>query len=1147
MKQKRIVSFFVAICLLFATVPTFGLSAFAAGNWQEDSAAIRQRIEIVNQTDETFYNAPVLVKIDSTQISSKDSIRFYANGGNQELPFEIETWNPTGTSSVWVKIPTVADGDTTTIFGYYNGDKTATASSDVWDDHYVLVEHFANADISMDSTGTKKGSLIGKLTTKESTMGTGAVFSGQQKIVYDALLSGEDAFTISAVVEATKVGSYVGIATRDKNGGTKDGDTYFLGINGGSKKFLGRFYGTKANKDISTAYTSGYHVLTLTYTGTKLSLYVDGVLKTSADISGGTVDETYSTPLTLGAYSDEELMNTFEGLYDEVQLSTTATSDDWETFRNANYRGTCVSAGPIESRNGELVFTIASPTEESEVEAGMVTVTGYVNKDAKIFYSLNDGDSIFASSVQAGSYSFTIPVYSLGQQKVGFTAENTTNPSDNQSLTRNFKVVDTVAPSQPILSDGSKDGILSFGSATLSAQISQAEEEITNVDFYQQTAITLNKENTIVRQGSSLASLPAAIVPTSGTESENFTPITTGDDANPYQIYTITLNEEQQAAKSFHLIWKGSSDRQVGAYVYDYSQYQWTLLGTGSGEQTVIEMEIKNNGVLKDGKLSVLIWRGLNESLANRDSYIPETDEYDFNLMWTSDTQFYAQNANDTEMMTQQFQWVIDNFDKLKSTMFLHTGDLVNVAEQEGQWKNIDAAYKLVEEAGVPYAVVTGNHDLGASDYYSKYFPVSRLSKNNQYFMGTKDNNYYYTFEESGAKFLVLCLDMRWQKSDIEWANNVLKQYPDYFGILLVHDYLTVNGDVEMGSSYADVRMLHDELVAVNDNIQLILCGHNHGVNTNLEYFGDRAVYSVLADYQSLPRGGLGYMRMLKFDVENDLIYVNTYSPYEDKTEYFTDKQADKAGLYQKNKDEFVIQTELGGSGTRTLTTSGLSMTADTASPIGKTVTVKGTGTAEIVWSGLEAGKTYSWFAVLTDLAGNETKTALQTFTVATDCTALNDIIAEAQGYTDLDEYTTESVQAFTTALNAALAIDENASQTEINEAVLNLRKAIDGLQLKAHVHAAKKVERKEPTSTESGNIEYWYCEACGKYFADEALTKELSKEEILLLPTGTNGDNSENVPGTGDQSGAVLNMALILSSVLLVSIVIKRKNFSEK
>ena len=64
MKQKRIVSFFVAICLLFATVPTFGLSAFATGNWQEDSAAIRQRIEIVNPTDETFYNAPVLVKID---------------------------------------------------------------------------------------------------------------------------------------------------------------------------------------------------------------------------------------------------------------------------------------------------------------------------------------------------------------------------------------------------------------------------------------------------------------------------------------------------------------------------------------------------------------------------------------------------------------------------------------------------------------------------------------------------------------------------------------------------------------------------------------------------------------------------------------------------------------------------------------------------------------------------------------------------------------------------------------------------------------------------------------------------------------------------------------------------------------------------
>lgn len=42
--------------------------------------------------------------------------------------------------------------------------------------------------------------------------------------------------------------------------------------------------------------------------------------------------------------------------------------------------------------------------------------------------------------------------------------------------------------------------------------------------------------------------------------------------------------------------------------------------------------------------------------------------------------------------------------------------------------------------------------------------------------------------------------------------------------------------------------------------------------------------------------------------------------------------------------------------------------------------------------------------------------------------------------------------------------------------------------------HKAEKTEAKEPTETEAGNIAYWYCERCGKYFKDEALTQEITK-----------------------------------------------------
>ena len=42
-------------------------------------------------------------------------------------------------------------------------------------------------------------------------------------------------------------------------------------------------------------------------------------------------------------------------------------------------------------------------------------------------------------------------------------------------------------------------------------------------------------------------------------------------------------------------------------------------------------------------------------------------------------------------------------------------------------------------------------------------------------------------------------------------------------------------------------------------------------------------------------------------------------------------------------------------------------------------------------------------------------------------------------------------------------------------------------------------VDEKAATSTENGNIEYWYCAGCGKYFADEALTEEINLEQTVI------------------------------------------------
>ena len=65
--------------------------------------------------------------------------------------------------------------------------------------------------------------------------------------------------------------------------------------------------------------------------------------------------------------------------------------------------------------------------------------------------------------------------------------------------------------------------------------------------------------------------------------------------------------------------------------------------------------------------------------------------------------------------------------------------------------------------------------------------------------------------------------------------------------------------------------------------------------------------------------------------------------------------------------------------------------------------------------------------------------------------------------------------------------------------------------------HNAIKVERKDPTCTEKGNIEYWYCEVCNKYFSDKKAEHEITLEDTIIakLPKFVSGANQEWTKGS--------------------------------
>ena len=70
------------------------------------------------------------------------------------------------------------------------------------------------------------------------------------------------------------------------------------------------------------------------------------------------------------------------------------------------------------------------------------------------------------------------------------------------------------------------------------------------------------------------------------------------------------------------------------------------------------------------------------------------------------------------------------------------------------------------------------------------------------------------------------------------------------------------------------------------------------------------------------------------------------------------------------------------------------------------------------------------------------------------------------------------------------------------------------------HVNSGH-VDAQPATKTAEGNIEYWYCSDCGKYFANDDLTEEISKEDTIIerLPSGDDGKGSDG--GKGDTKPA--------------------------
>ena len=470
----------------------------------------------------------------------------------------------------------------------------------------------------------------------------------------------------------------------------------------------------------------------------------------------------------------------------------------------------------------------------------------------------------------------------------------------------------------------------------------------------------------------------------------------------PYQMMELTVNNCNDNDKvSVSYTGKVNYNKEIKLFVYSVEKNQWELLDSTKGQDGKITGEFTAKGHVKDGKALVLAQGRTDGTLPktetnardcekiNDPSYVWDgtgiPSQYDFSFAWITDTQYYCESYND--VFTNMNKWIVSQKDAQNIKYVIHTGDLVDEWDQIDQWNVLDENLKIFEDANLPYGVLAGNHDVAAGneiyDNYFKYCGEDRFKNQATYGESYKNNlGHYDLLTEDGQDFIVLYMGWDIYTNEINWMNEVLAKYKDRKAILCFHRYTNADGNLDYTGD-----LVQREVVAKNPNVFAVLDGHYHGAAINIKAFDDdndgvkeRNVYQICTDYQSADLGGSGYVKMLYFDLQNNKVYMNSYSPVLNDFNYYDNAKLDSYsdGVIKNNQDIYELSTNF-NTAEKSLEGESVEAKVYKSDLIG-TATVKN-NEASVNYEGLESGKDYYWYGEVTNNNDLVTRTDINKLT----------------------------------------------------------------------------------------------------------------------------------------------------------------------
>ncbi|RLE75674.1 MAG: hypothetical protein DRZ80_02395 [Thermoprotei archaeon] len=303
----------------------------------------RRTITITENSGNTLTNYQIKIVLTTTNFdyshanSDGSDIRFTDSDGTTQLSYWIESWNPSGTSIIWVKVPEIPANSEKKIYIYY-GNPSAQSESNVINTFIRVINgligswHFdeGTGNTAHDTSGYNNHALLTTdnpnypppTWTENGRYSNAVYFDGTEWAKVDAgnanIFNPTSGLSIEAWINASSLYSTSwGPMIVTKYGGNWKGYALFLD-NGGYPSFMvadgSVWYPAQSSKAISTGVW--YHIVG-TWDGSIVRIYVNTVLKAS---TFGTLTNDPNQDLTIGRASWDPVGGMFKGTIDEVRI-----------------------------------------------------------------------------------------------------------------------------------------------------------------------------------------------------------------------------------------------------------------------------------------------------------------------------------------------------------------------------------------------------------------------------------------------------------------------------------------------------------------------------------------------------------------------------------------------------------------------------------------------------------------------------------------------------------------------------------------------------------------------------------------------------------------------------------------------------------